>query len=78
MRRVRAAIPASGGLRLFEAVLGDHSGGLAAQLDLHMLVLLGAAERTEDEWRALLADGGFRLGAVTPTPGFAWIDAVPD
>ena len=35
-------------------------------------------ERTEDEWRALLADGGFRLGAVTPTPGFAWIDAVPD
>ena len=47
VRRVRAAIPASGGLRLFEAVLGDHSGGLAAQLDLHMLVLLGAAERTE-------------------------------
>ena len=77
VRRVRAAIPPSGRLRLFEAVLGDGSGGLGAQLDLHMLILLGAAERTEPEWRALLAEGGFRPTAVTPTPGFAWIDAVP-
>ncbi len=65
-------------LRLFEAVLDAPGGsGLGRQLDLHMLVLLGAAERTEDAWRTLLAAGGFRLTAVTPTPGFARVDAAP-
>jgi hypothetical protein len=77
LRCVRAAIPPRGRLRLFEAVLRAEAGGLGAQLDLHMLVLLGAEERTRDGWEALLAAGGFRLAAVIPTPGFAWIDADP-
>jgi hypothetical protein len=77
LRAVRAAMPAHGRLRLFEAVLDAGDGGLGAQLDLHMLVLLGAEERTRDGWDALLSDGGFRLTSVTPTPGFAWIDAAP-
>jgi len=78
LRSVRTAIPAHGRLRLFEAVLDAPGvGGLGAQLDLHMLVLLGAAERTQNAWRALLAEGGFRLTVITPTPGFAWVDAAP-
>ena len=40
-------------------------------LDLHMLVLVGGRERTEDEWRRLLAQGGFsleRIHADGPVP----------
>jgi hypothetical protein len=78
LERVRAAIPPHGRLRLFEAVLVEgRRGGIDTQLDLHMLVLFAAAERTEPEWGALLARGGFRLTAVVPTPGCAWLEAEP-
>jgi hypothetical protein len=37
-------------------------------MDLHMLMLFGAArERTEAEYRALLAAAGFTVTAVHPT-----------
>ena len=35
-------------------------------LDLHMLVLLGGRERTESEWRTLLAEGGFEILPLGP------------
>src|SRR6185369_10986956 len=34
--------------------------------DLEMLVMAGGMERTEDEFRALLAEGGFALRRVIP------------
>jgi hypothetical protein len=37
--------------------------------DLHMMVLLGGLERTEAEYRSLLAAHGFRLTRVVPTAG---------
>jgi hypothetical protein len=37
-----------------------------------MLVLLRGRERTEEEWRALLAGAGFRLERVEPL-----LEAVP-
>lgn len=33
--------------------------------DLHMLVLVGGKERTDAEWRSLLAAEGFELRALT-------------
>ena len=39
----------------------------AKLMDLHMLVLFGAQERTEAEYRALLEAAGFAWGAVYPT-----------
>jgi hypothetical protein len=43
-------------------------------LDLHMLVALGGRERSEDDWRELLATNGFRL--ETPAvPGL--LEATP-
>ncbi len=36
------------------------------QLDLEMLVSFGGLQRTEEEYRALFATSGFRLGAVVP------------
>lgn len=35
--------------------------------DLHMLAMTGGRERTEAEWRSLLAEGGFTLTRVVPT-----------
>lgn len=47
--------------------------------DVHMLFMYGdAKERTEAQFAALLAAGGFRLARVAPTKGlFFVIEAVP-
>ena len=51
---------------------------LAKFLDLMMLVSAGGHERTEEEWRALLADGGFELvSARRATPTRHVIEAAP-
>jgi hypothetical protein len=44
-------------------------------LDLHMLILLGGRERTEDEWRALLRAGGFELETVAEGTGATLLEA---
>ena len=49
-------------------------------MDLHMLVLLGAWERTEVQYRRLLVETGFRVERVVPTAsvaGLSVIEAVP-
>ena len=40
---------------------------LSKLYDLHMLVLSGGRERTEEEYRGLLQAAGFRLERVVPT-----------
>jgi O-methyltransferase domain len=62
LRQVAAAMPAHGKLLVVEQVLpGDDLRHPAKLLDLHMLVLLGGRERTQADWRELLALGGFEL-----------------
>lgn len=65
---VRKAMQPDGRLLLVEMVLpaGDtpHPGKV---LDMVMLVLPGGQERTEEEYRQLLAKAGFRLTQVIPT-----------
>jgi len=46
-------------------------------LDLHMLVVLGGRQRTEEEFRRLLADGGFELTGIVEGPGACALEAVP-
>ena len=47
-------------------------------LDLEMLVCFGGRERTEEEYRTLLADAGYRLTRIVPTHTPAsLIEAVP-
>ncbi len=78
LETVRRAMNGSGRLVLFEAVLTPRGKmDLGRMLDLHMLVLFGAKERTHEDWETLLARGGFTLGRVVPTPGFSWIEADP-
>ena len=40
---------------------------MGAFYDLHMQVMLGGKERTEEEFRALLRKAGFTLQRVIPT-----------
>ena len=76
LRRLREAMQPSARLVLFEAVVKPGAEPDYAKLiDLHMLVLFGARERTRDEWERLLDRSGFSLERIVPTPGLAWIEA---
>lgn len=78
LERCRHAMPSNARLVLFESVLPDGDGyDLGKLVDLHMLVLFGARERTERDWRELLGSAGFTVTRVVPTPGLAWIEAAP-
>jgi hypothetical protein len=64
----RRALPDGGRLVLVEGVVaGDSEPDFLKLLDLHMLVMFGGKERTETEWRSLLAQSKFQLGQVLPT-----------
>ena len=65
LRTIRAAAPDHARLILNESVIpeGNEPDG-AKWLDLLMLVLAAGRERNEAEWRALLAQGGFRAEQV--------------
>ena len=76
---VRRAIAPTGRLLLVEAVLPEgnvpHPGKLA---DLEMLLLVGGRERTERDYRALLALAGFELTRVVPTASpLSVVEAAP-
>lgn len=78
LRRCSAVMSPSSRLVLFESVLSDEDGWNVGKLvDLHMLVLFGAQERTRAEWADLLARAGFALTRVVPTAGLAWLEAKP-
>jgi hypothetical protein len=72
---VRRAIPAGGVLLLLEGLV-DSAGGPAAVSELLMLVI-GGRERTEDEFRALLAASGFALTRVIPTGQSSLLECHP-
>jgi O-methyltransferase domain/Dimerisation domain len=82
LRRCRAAMPGTARLLLVEAVLPERARDApeAIRMDLHMMVLLGARERTEAEYRRLLAAAGLHLRRVVPTASPAAlgvVEAVP-
>ena len=47
-----------------------------ALMDLHMLRVLGGRERTENEFRELLANGGFRMMRIAPGGAYDVIEAI--
>lgn len=79
LANIRGAMAPGGRLAVIEIVLPDgnkpHIGPL---MDLNMMVMTGGAERTEEEFRALLTAAGFRVdGVVTTNSPFTVIEAVP-
>ena len=74
----REAIPQHGRLVLLEGVVppGDEPS-YTKLLDLQMLVMLTGRERTEAEWRALLAAGGFTLRRALSRSRSSMLEALP-
>jgi O-methyltransferase domain/Dimerisation domain len=69
LRNCHRAMPEHGRLLVIELVLPPgNDPSLGKLFDLLMLVDLGGRERTEADYRTLLAGAGFELTAVTPTP----------
>ena len=80
LARCRTAIPETGRLLLIEHVLAPgNAPSWAKLLDLEMLVMTsGGRERSEEEFRILLASVGFVLQRVIPTAGpICIIEAIP-
>lgn len=79
LRSCRKAVPPSGRLLLVESVIpAGNEPCFAKLLDLTMLVIPGGMERTEAEYRELLASAGFRLQRVVPTSAHVdVIESVP-
>jgi hypothetical protein len=78
----RSAMGPGSRLLVVEALLPERARDQPAviRMDLHMLVLLGARERTEAQYRRLLAETGFRITRVVPTAspaGLSVLEAVP-
>ncbi|MGW0179570.1 methyltransferase [Nocardia sp. NPDC003345] len=68
LRTVRAAMSPAARLLLIELVLPEHDRPHPGNyIDLEMLVNTGGRERTEAQYRELLARAGFRLISCTPT-----------
>jgi len=68
LRQIRKVIPETGTLILAESVLDDSAAPSPGKLiDIEMMTFVGGKERTEDEFRELLARAGFLLGRVLPT-----------
>jgi hypothetical protein len=81
LRVCRAAMGADARLLIVDAILPERAVDqpFAIRMDLHMLLLLGARERTEAEFRELLARAGFSLARVFATgspAGLGIIEAV--
>jgi len=76
----RTAMPHDGRLLLVECVVpAGNMPSLSKDFDMTMLTFPGGMERTEDDFRALLARAGFELTSVTPTTTMvSVVEARPD
>jgi ubiquinone/menaquinone biosynthesis C-methylase UbiE len=79
LRRCRKVVRPTGKLLLIESVIPPgNDPSFAKLLDLTMLVIPGGMERTETEYRELLASAGFRLERIVPTASVIHvIESVP-
>ena len=79
LRRIRAAIAPGGRLVVIDRLMPEEIRPHPAyQMDLYMLLLLGARERKRSEFAALFAQCGFRLERVTEDPHVpSVLEAVP-
>jgi hypothetical protein len=63
----RKALKPDGNILLIEQVLEKPYNGRGLFYDLHMQVMLGGAERTEEEYCKLFEAAGLELNMIIPT-----------
>jgi SAM-dependent methyltransferase len=73
---IREAIAADGRLLVVDGVVAPPNEPGMKLMDLLMLTL-GGRERTEEEWRGLLAAAGFELTSIRPAVFSSILEAVP-
>lgn len=73
---VRQAIPGHGRLLVVEELVAPPNQPSGKLMDL-VVAAVGGRERTEQQWRTLLAGGGFKLTGIRPGPNASILDAVP-
>ena len=74
----RSAMQTGVRLLVVEAILPERASDAPAviRMDLHMLILFGARERTEAEFRNLLDAAGFTVQRVVRTGSFAGLGII--
>jgi SAM-dependent methyltransferase len=78
LRNCRRSIADGGRLLVIDGVVPPGSEpGFLKHMDLHMLVLVGGKERTEREWRDLLAREAFEIEGIIPAGPANLIEARP-
>ena len=79
LKNIRSAIGPGGSLFVIEYVLpGGNERHIGNIIDLWLLLMLGAKERTAQQYADLLATEGFRLSRIIPTMSpVSIIEAVP-
>ena len=79
LKNIRDAISADGSLFVIEYVLpGNNARHIGNIIDLWLMLLLGARERTSEQYAELFAGAGFKLARVIPTTSpVSIIEAVP-
>eukprot|EP00026_Physarum_polycephalum_P004742 Phypoly_transcript_04765.p1 GENE.Phypoly_transcript_04765~~Phypoly_transcript_04765.p1 ORF type:complete len:339 (+),score=47.37 Phypoly_transcript_04765:768-1784(+) len=71
LRNVRNAMPDHGKVIVLELILKETGDLRGSMMDLHMMVMLSAKERTEEEFKKLFDLAGLRMTRVIPlTPSF--------
>ena len=78
LRRCREAMAPDARLLLVEALVPELAvdGPEAIRMDVHMLMLFGARERTDTEYRALLDSVGFALQRIVATDSPAGLSVI--
>lgn len=85
LQRCKDALPKKGGILIIvETVMGqeidgdDEWGRVKMANDMGMMVFTGGKERTEEEWKVLLASAGLDICKITPIMfGHSVIEAHP-
>ncbi len=79
LKKCREAIPANGRLLIMDMVIKeDQPQVFEKSLDIVMLLLLGAKERTKEEFEEILTKAGFKLNTIFPTKSpLSIIEALP-
>ena len=68
LAQIRRAAPSGAKVLLLECVVDLGEGfDFGKDLDIEMLVMTTGRERTAEEWKTVLADGGWRLTRIAPT-----------
>jgi SAM-dependent methyltransferase len=69
LRNIRRVIPQSGRLLIVEMIVPPGNGAsIAKNFDMTMMIFPpDGLERTEEEYRDLLKNGGFEISRITPT-----------